>query len=95
MASEVQEGDCDFIDSIDSTKSIGTSFFVVNFSSIKGKPLDGVFSPATYEITQGDSSGTRNVSADRVWLSKAKLNLTRPTFLTQKGCAMAKASAGL
>jgi hypothetical protein len=76
MASKVQDCDCGFIDSNDPTKSIFTSFLVVNFSSITSQQLDDLFIQATYEITQTNSPYARNFSVDQVQLSKAGLDLT-------------------
>jgi hypothetical protein len=75
-ASKVQDCDCGFIDSKDLTKSIFTSFLVVNFSSITSQQLDGLFIPATYDITQNGSPYARNFSANQVQLSEAGLDLT-------------------
>jgi beta-glucanase (GH16 family) len=76
MASKVQDCDCGFIDSHDRTKSIFTSFLVVNFSSITSKQLHDLFILATYDIGRGDGPYARNFSANQVQLSEAGLNLT-------------------
>lgn len=76
MASNIHDCDCGFIDSYDPTKSLFTSFLVVNFSSITSEQLDDLFAPAAYDITQNGSPYTRNFSADQVQLSDHGLDLT-------------------
>jgi Glycosyl hydrolases family 16 len=73
---KVQDCDCGFTDSNDPTKSIFTSFLVVNFNSITSQQLNDLFIPATYEIAQGDAPYSRNFSANQVQLSEAGLDLT-------------------
>ncbi|KAL2207344.1 concanavalin A-like lectin/glucanase [Sarocladium strictum] len=76
MASNVNDCDCGFIDSNDSTKSTFTNFFAVDFASVSQEQFDEIFIPATYQIPRANGPFNRNFFAEQVRLTKDGLDLT-------------------